>query len=128
MIKLEVYFDGLCRVCSREIEYYRRKETQGMIRWVDITAPDFSATREGLDAQAIHRVMHVRDFDGRVHTGVSAFIEIWKLIPGFRMVAHVASFRLIRPIFDLGYAAFAKIRPYLPKKKRLDCADDRCSN
>jgi len=126
-MKLEVYFDGLCRVCSREIEYYRKKEVQGQIRWVDITAPEFSASNEGLDPLEIQKVMHVRDSEGRLHTGVAAFIEIWKVIPGFRPVARLASCKPIRPVLDVGYQVFAKIRPYLPKRKRSDCDDGRCS-
>jgi len=123
---LTVYFDGLCRVCSREIEHYRRKDRAEAVRWVDITESTFSAEQEGLDPQAIHRVMHVKDAEGKLHTEVGAFIAIWKVIPGFRPLAHAASWKPIRPFLDFGYHVFARIRPYLPKKKRPDCTDGRC--
>ncbi len=94
---------------------------------MDITAPEFSAEQEGLDPTAVHRVMHVKDAQGILHTEVGAFVAIWKVIPGFRPLAHIAGWRPVRPFLDLGYQVFARIRPFLPKKKREECADGRCS-
>jgi predicted DCC family thiol-disulfide oxidoreductase YuxK len=124
--QLTVYFDGLCRLCSREIEHYQKRDRNGVVRWVDITGADFSAESEGLDPVAIHKVMHVRDSAGAIHTEVAAFVAIWKVIPGFRPLAHVAGWKPVRPVLDLGYQVFARIRPYLPKKKREECTDGRC--
>jgi predicted DCC family thiol-disulfide oxidoreductase YuxK len=114
---LTIYFDGACHLCSREIEHYRRKDRKGEIRFVDISLPDFSAAAEGLDPIRVQQVMHVRTRDGRILTAVDAFLEIWKVIPGMQFLQRIASLRILRPFLDFGYHTFARLRPYLPKRK-----------
>ena len=126
MEKLKVYYDGLCHLCSREIRHYKKiKESNEHIDFIDITTPPFDALKEGLDPFEIHKVMHVRTPDGKVHTAVDAFIEIWKVFPKYRWAAKIAQTPVIKTILTLGYHAFAKVRPYLPKVKRkpADCED-----
>ncbi|NDD91802.1 DUF393 domain-containing protein, partial [bacterium] len=124
---LTVYYDGLCVVCSREIEHYQKKDRANAVRWVDITSAEFSASQEGLDEREVHRVMHVRDSSGQLHTEVDAFIAIWRVIPGFRPLARIASWWGARLGLNLGYQIFVRIRPFLPRRKSSVCDDGRCS-
>jgi len=117
---LTVYFDGLCRVCSSEIAVYQKRDQAGRVRWVDIMSPGFSAQAEGLDAHRVHREMHAKRPDGTLAVGVDAFIEIWKVIPGFAFLARVGAWSGIRALLDAGYWAFVRVRPYLPRKDSCD--------
>lgn len=112
-----VYFDGLCVVCSREIDHYRKSRGAGRIDFVDICGVDFDPVAHGLDPFAVHRVMHVKRPDGSLATRVDAFIAIWETLPGYRWLARMARFPLIRPVLEVGYDAFVAIRPYLPRRK-----------
>lgn len=123
---VEVFFDGACHLCSREIDHYRSKDLKGAIRFVDISTPEFRAVDFKLDPIAVQKVMHVRGRDGELKLGVDAFIEIWNTLPQFSILAKVASQPWVRPFLDVGYHAFATIRPYLPKKKRAECSDGKC--
>jgi len=78
---LSVYFDGACPLCIREVNYYQRHDPEGHIRWVDISAADFDAKREGLDPKRVHEVMHVKSYRGRVYTELDAFLAIWRVLP-----------------------------------------------
>jgi predicted DCC family thiol-disulfide oxidoreductase YuxK len=128
MSVLSVYFDGHCRVCSHEIAYYQRRDREARVRWVDIMDPHFSAEAEGLDEARIHRELHARLANGRLAVGVDAFIEIWKVVPGFGPLARLAGLKLARPLLDAGYLAFTRIRPYLPRKAGgVACEDGTCS-
>ena len=122
---LTVYFDGLCKVCSHEIEIYRRRDRASQVRWVDIMDPRFEPASEGLDPVLIHQEMHARRSDGALAVGVEAFVEIWKVIPGFAPLARLASQSWMKPILRLGYHAFTRIRPFLPRKDA--CEDGTCS-
>lgn len=122
---LTVYFDGLCKVCSHEIAIYQRRDRSSQVRWVDIMDPQFSATSEGLDPALIHQEMHARRADGTLAVGVEAFVEIWKVIPGFAPLAKLASQAWMKPVLRLGYHAFTRVRPYLPRKE--PCVDGTCS-
>ena len=111
-----VYFDGLCPLCSREIDHYRKQRGAESLRFVDITAADFNAEAEGVDPIAVHKEMHVKTSDGRLVTGVDAFIEIWKVLPRYGFAARLAQKSFIKPTLDFGYHIFAAVRPYLPRK------------
>lgn len=121
--EITVYYDGLCRLCDAEIAHYKKSEGSGKINFVDITLQSFDPAAEGLDPFAVHKVMHVRRADGSLATKVDAFIEIWKMLPRYQWMARLASGRALRPVLDIGYEGFAKVRPYLPKKSRTeDCS------
>ena len=113
-----VYFDGLCPLCSREIDHYRKQRGAERLRFIDITASDFNAQAEGVDPVAVHKEMHVKTSDGRLVTGVDAFIEIWKVLPRYGFAARLAQRSLIKPVLDFGYMIFATVRPYLPRKSQ----------
>lgn len=118
--KPQVYYDGLCMVCSREIDHYKRSRGAEGLDFVDITSPSFSPEREGLNGKAVHKHMHVRRADGTIVTGVEAFREIWSNLPGFKFLVGPSRLPLVRELLDFGYAAFAQIRPWLPRRKD-DC-------
>ena len=119
--KISIYYDGLCRLCSREINHYRKAKGADQLRFVDIASVNFQAESEGLDPQRVHKVMHVKTADGKIHTEVEAFIQIWKVLPGYRWLARLISFYPVRSLANLGYRGFAQIRPWLPRKK-ADCS------
>lgn len=122
--KIQVYYDGLCKVCSKEIAHYQRQVGSEKIRFVDICATGFDPIKENLDPFAIHNIMHVRRADGSLATRVDAFIEIWKALPKFNKLARLANIPLIHGGLEVGYSVFAKIRPWLPRK----VASDNCKD
>lgn len=128
---IEVFFDGTCHLCSREIDHYRKRDQKQRIRWMDIAHPDFEAAHYGLDPRAVNDVMHVRVLDDpqgvRVATAVDAFLEIWRVLPGFHGLASLVRFPLLRPFVTVAYHAFAKVRLRLPRRKvEYTCADGVC--
>jgi len=126
-----IYFDGACPLCSREIAHYRKKDTAGRLRYVDIASPSFDAAAHGLDAKRVQKLMHVQLPDGKFATGVDAFIAIWNVLPGYEVMGKVAKLPLVKPLLHLAYRAFAAVRPHLPKRHKpgdkTSCPDDRCA-
>ena len=120
-----LFFDGLCPLCSREIEHYRKRVSDGSVRFVDITEPGFDARKHGLDPERVHQVMHVKVGD-EVRTGVAAFLAVWEAVPGFRWLARLARLPGLHAAARLGYFAFAKVRPWLPRRRRPDCTTGTC--
>lgn len=117
--KLQVYYDGLCHLCSREIDHYKKLQGSENISFIDITDPSFDPKKEKLDPFAVHKFMHARTAEGQIHTKVDAFVEIWKLLPKYQKALFLLKSPILRPIIDLAYITFAQyIRPYLPKKDK----------
>lgn len=122
MALTRVYYDDLCKVCSAEINHYKKQPGAENIAFVDISSGDFDAAAEDVDPVLIHKAMHARSATGELRIGVDAFIEIWKQLPRYRWAANWAEKKPLRIVLEAGYHAFTYIRPYLPRKK----ACDRC--
>ena len=120
---LSVYYDGLCPICVREMDHYRKYTKAYKIRFVDIAAADFNAQDEGLDGDKIHLKFHAKETGGEILEGVDAFLAIWEQLETFVVLQKLAKSKLTRPFLDLGYIVFAKFRPLL---RRSECNDDRC--
>lgn len=125
MKTLTLYYDGLCPLCSREINHYRKKTGDDpSVQYVDITDPAFDAQAHGLDPKRIHQVMHVKVGE-EIRTGVDAFIAIWEHIRGFGWMARVAKLPGMYQLAWVGYQCFALVRPWLPRRK-ADCSTGAC--
>ncbi len=119
--RLTTYYDGGCPLCSKEIAHYRRIDRARRIRWIDITAQSDALREVGLDIATAMRRLHVWTGDGRLISGVPAFVAIWQQLPGYRLLARlVCLLRLTRPL-DLAYGQFADWR------FRRRCRYGRCA-
>lgn len=116
-----IFYDGLCVLCSAEIEHYRKQKGSDRFLFIDITTPDFKSEAHGVDPYAVHKVMHVKDPKGQLHTGVEAFRAIWRELPRYKFLYKWTDNKLAQSILGLGYNGFVLVRPYLPRKK-ADCA------
>ncbi len=116
MSKVTVYFDGLCHLCSREINHYRGMRGAESLDFIDITSATFDPVKENLDPREIHKNMHVKDRAGRLHVGVDAFICIWQQLPALRFLAPLAKAQPFYSLLQIFYSLFARIRPLLPRK------------
>jgi predicted DCC family thiol-disulfide oxidoreductase YuxK len=68
--------------------------------------------------------MHVRDENGKLNIGLDALITMWRPVPYFRWLAKITSLPGVYQLSKVGYAVFAVIRPYLPRRK---CDDGNCA-
>ena len=118
--RLTVFYDGACRVCDREICHYQKIENTASIVYVDISAPDFDATRHGLSYEELMQKMHVIDAEGTVHVGVDAFRRLWQQLPGlhYHLLAALVSLPGIRQLAGVGYSLFARHRHHFAKPDR----------
>lgn len=105
----EVYYDGACPLCRREIAAYRRMPGLQSVVWRDVSDPDFAA--EGVDREAALARFHVRRADGEVVSGAKAFLAIWRRSARLAPVARTLDRQPFLAALDLGYAAFLRLRP-----------------
>jgi predicted DCC family thiol-disulfide oxidoreductase YuxK len=125
---LSVFYDGSCSVCATEIEHYKRKDPEGRLILVDISAADFDPAPQGITRDEFMRQIHVIDRTGRIYRGVDAFWAIWQAFPGSTLLGlcgALITLPLLNPLARLCYRAFAAIRGYLPKRSS-DCAGGTC--
>lgn len=105
-----VLFDGQCPLCSREIAHYRRRRGADRIDWIDITQADNDPSDLGVSrAQAMAR-FHVRDANGRWHTGAAGFVQLWSWLPAYRWLARMVTGLRLLPVMEKGYTLFLRWR------------------
>lgn len=114
-----VFFDGYCPLCRREVAAYRRLAPQAALAWHDIALDPPDPQRDGFDLGAALASLHLRDADGRLHTGLDAHLRLWQELPGWR---HLAGFLQRRPRLrsrlDVLYRLFTRYRPGLRRRRR----------
>jgi len=107
--RTQIYFDGGCPVCSREIATYRRAKGAEGVCFVDVTQPD-AALAPGLSREAALARMHVRRPDGSLASGAAAFAALWSALPGWAWLGRIASLPVVAPVLELGYRGFLRLR------------------
>jgi predicted DCC family thiol-disulfide oxidoreductase YuxK len=125
---LRVFYDGSCSVCAAEVERYGRKDRDGRLVLVDISAPGFEPDPFGITLAEFMYQMHAIDRSGRVFRGVDAFWAIWQAFPTSTLpglCGKLIMLPLINPAARLCYRMFANIRGYLPKRHN-SCSGGSC--
>jgi predicted DCC family thiol-disulfide oxidoreductase YuxK len=120
--EVEVFFDGGCPLCVREIKFLRRWDRLGKIQFTDIDAPDFQSSNVGKSYDELMAKMHGRLPDGTWIQGVEVFRKLYAAV-GFGPVVVLSRLPIVSQILDLGYFLFAKNRLRLTGR----CATSTCS-
>lgn len=110
--KTTVYFDGSCPLCTAEISVYRERGTE--LEFVDVSRTDIASPADLPQEKAMKR-FHVRRKDGTLLDGGDAFVELWSLTPGFKLLARVFRLPGLKLFANLGYNGFLYIRPVVQK-------------
>lgn len=111
--QIEVWFDGACPLCSREITLMRRLDRCGRIRFIDLTGPDACP----LDPALILARFHARE-NGVILSGAAAFAAMWRAIPLLRPLGLAARLPAIAALLEWAYVRFLWIRPRLQEYLR----------
>jgi predicted DCC family thiol-disulfide oxidoreductase YuxK len=96
---VKVLYDGGCPLCSREIEFLRRRDRAGRIAFEDISAPDFAPARYGLEQHEVMARIHGVLPDGTLIEGVEVFRRLYAAV-GLGWLVAPTRWPILRPIFD----------------------------
>jgi predicted DCC family thiol-disulfide oxidoreductase YuxK len=105
----EVFFDGECPLCRREISWLRRLDRRRCLRFSDIAAPGFSAGELGLSHGDLMDEIHGRFPDGRIIRGAEVFRQLYAAV-GLGPLVVLTRLPIARQLFDAGYRLFARNR------------------
>lgn len=119
---LEVFHDGACPLCAREIGWLRRLDRQNRIVFTDIADPSFDPDSVGLTMDALMARIHGRLPDGRVLEGLEVFRQLYAAV-GFRRLVAFSRAPGVAQVLDAGYRLFARNRLRLTGR----CQDGQCA-
>lgn len=120
--EIEVFFDGGCPLCLREVSFLKRRDRQGKINFTDIDAADFRPETCGKTYDELMAKMHGRLPDGTWITGVEVFRRLYSAI-GLGPLVALTRLPIISQIMGIGYHIFAKNRLRLTGR----CSAQTCS-
>ena len=112
MSKLEVWFDGGCPLCRREIALMRRLDRRGAIAFTDVADGQGSCP---IDRAELLARFHAREA-GVMLSGAAAFAAMWRAIPLLRPLGLAARNRAVLGGLERLYIAFLRIRPALVRR------------
>ncbi|MCA9055698.1 MAG: DUF393 domain-containing protein, partial [Planctomycetaceae bacterium] len=116
---IEVFYDGDCPLCLREIQLLRKLDLRGKIRFSNIAASDFELP-PGRTWDELMAEIHGRLPDGDWLTGVEVFRRLYGAVTCDCLMAPT---RLpgISHLLDWGYRLFARNRLRLTGRCTSDC-------
>lgn len=107
--EVEVFYDGACPLCLREIRLLRRLDRASRIRFTDIAAPAFDRTSVPVSFEALMSEIHGRRASGEWIQGVEVFRALYSAVGVGRLVAPTR-WPVVRQALDVAYKLFAKNR------------------
>ena len=113
---ITVYYDDQCPLCTREINFYKRKIEPKDAHWEAIS----NINEEKIDKGKALEKLHVSDSNGNLFVGTDAFIEIWARIPQLNKIAKVMKIPIFKIFLEIGYEIFLILRKHT--WRRQSCA------
>jgi len=107
-----VYYDGACPLCRLEIGYYKSRDRLRAIRFVDVSRAD-ADTGNNLERAAAMARFHVRQGNGELVSGAQGFVAVWRVLPRWRVLAHIARAPGVLLALEGAYRAFLQVRPFI---------------
>jgi len=107
-----IYYDGACPLCTIEIAHYQKQDGAENLCFRDVSRADETPGADLTREQALAR-FHIRQEDGTLVSGATAFVAIWDDLPKWRWAARVARLPLVLPMMEIGYRLFLPLRPAL---------------
>lgn len=118
---VEVFFDGDCPLCTREVAMVRRLDRKARVRFTDIAAPEFDANAIGRTQEDLMARIQGRLPDGSFIEGVEVFRRMYA-VTGLGALVAFTRIPGISHALDAGYRWFARNRLRLTGR----CNTDTC--
>ena len=109
MTLLQVFYDGACPLCRREIAFMRRLDRGRAIQFMDVSTETGSCPMDR--AQLLAR-FHALE-NGQMKSGAEAFTAVWRAIPALRPFGVAARIPFVLRDLERAYLLFLRARPSL---------------
>lgn len=111
---LTLFYESACPLCNAEMNNLMLRDTEGHLRFTDVSAPDFTDVPAGVTMQDLLDLIHARTADGRVLKGVEVFRLAYEAV-GLGWVSAAMRMPLLRPLAEWGYPILARNRHRIPR-------------
>lgn len=117
--RVQVFYDGQCPLCAREIRMLRRLDGDGHILFTDIATDGFDASCYEKTQDELMARIHGRNADGEWIEGVEVFRQLYSAV-GLGWLVAVTRLPGLKQLLDWLYVTFANNRLSLTGRKQSD--------
>ncbi len=122
MKTFEVFFDGDCPLCEKEINLIKAVDFRKKIVFTDISLPEFNDAQVGVPWRTLMERIHGRRLPSQeIVEGVEVFRELYSAI-GLSPLVFLTKLPGVRQLLDWAYVQFAQRRLRFTGR----CLDDLC--
>ena len=107
--QVQVFYDGACPLCAREIRLLRWLDRKHRVWFTDIESADFDADAWGSTQQRLMDRIHGRLPDGTWIEGMAVFRALYRAV-GLGPLAWFMELPGVVALLDRGYEVFARNR------------------
>ena len=128
-MKLTVFYDAQCPLCSAEINQLKQYDTEKQLVFEDIHAADFTQRFEYIDREKANAVLHGQLSNGEMIYGLDVTCMAWRTVGRHRWLI-ILRWPVIRWFADLAYRFFARYRNtisslFIGRHRSADCESCR---
>jgi len=118
--EIEVFYDGDCPLCLREINMLRRLDKRSRIQFTNIAVEAFEPASVGKTMDQLMAEIHGRLPDGTLIDGVEVFRRLYSAV-GWTWLVAPTRLPVVRQGLDLAYQFFARYRLRLTGRCDAHC-------
>jgi predicted DCC family thiol-disulfide oxidoreductase YuxK len=118
--QVEVFFDGDCPLCRREVAWFRRLDRRQRIRFTDLAMDVRAVTESGIPFDQLMAEIHGRMPDGTWIRGVEVFRRMYSAV-GWTWLVAPTRWPGLRQCLDWAYRVFARNRLRLTGRCTTEC-------
>lgn len=111
---LTLYYESACALCNGEMTNLMLRDTEGKLRFVDVSAPGFDSPPPGTSTADLLELIHAQTADGRVLRGVEVFRHAYRAV-GLDWLVAPTNWPLLGPLADRLYPVLARNRHRIPR-------------
>lgn len=110
---LNIYYESACPLCNAEMTNLMRRDTAGLLRFTDVSAPGFVPQLGAVTKEDLLGVIHAQRADGVVINGVEVFDLAYSAI-GVHWFGRMIRRPVVRAIAERSYRLLAHVRHQIP--------------
>jgi predicted DCC family thiol-disulfide oxidoreductase YuxK len=112
---LTLYYESACPLCNAEMTNLMLRNTEGHLRFADVSAPEFNDVPVGTTMQDLLALIHARTADGRVIKGVEVFRLAYQAV-GLKGISSAIRLPVLGRLAEWAYPLLARNRHRIPRR------------
>jgi len=112
---LTLYYESACPLCNAEMTNLMLRNTEGRLRFADVSAAEFNDVPAGTTMQDLLDLIHARTADGRVIKGVEVFRLAYEAV-GLKRISAAIRLPVLGPLVEWVYPLLARNRHRIPRR------------